>query len=187
MHIPCIRHLVTRYSTRFNTRHTINNSFQIFLISIMAQLWALRCRWWHRRFLILLPMRLRLQQQMRQQTKIVECKEKIIGGATQKKGSWSNCLLRTRISYGTRRSIPRSGSLSQGNCRRSANERKLNARTTRATAYLINAGILRMDFRIYRQFDLIMIVSDDRFTSVIWSSINTVQMYQGLVSKCLPR
>ena len=31
--------------------------------------------------------------------------------------------MRIKISYGTRRSIPQSGSLSQGNCRRSANER----------------------------------------------------------------
>ena len=35
--------------------------------------------------------------------------------------------------------------------------------------------------------DLIVIVIDDRFTTVILASINTVQMYQGLVSKCLPR
>ena len=35
-------------------------------------------------------------------------------------------------------------------------------------------------FRICRQFDKIVI--DDRFTLVIWASINTVQMYQGLVS-----
>lgn len=46
MHIspdPHIRHLATgtRFNTRFNTRLTINNSFQIFLISIMAQLFVL--------------------------------------------------------------------------------------------------------------------------------------------------
>ena len=35
-------------------------------------------------------------------------------------------------------------------------------------------------FRICRQFNRIAI--DDRFTLVIWARINTVQMYQGLVS-----
>ena len=34
--------------------------------------------------------------------------------------------------------------------------------------------------RICRQFD--KIVTDDRFNLVIWASINTVQLYQGLVS-----
>ena len=36
-------------------------------------------------------------------------------------------------------------------------------------------------------FYLIVIVVDERFTSVISARINTVQTYQGLVSKCLPR
>ena len=54
-------------------------------------------------------------------------------------------------------------------------------------ASLTNAGILCTDFRICRQFHLIVIVIDERFTLVILASINTAQRYQDLVSKCLPR
>ena len=34
-------------------------------------------------------------------------------------------------------------------------------------------------------FDVVVV--DERFTSVIWAGIDTMQTYQGLVSKCLPR